>query len=281
MKKHSLILFLLFFLPSFLFAQTNTISGTVTENGESLHGVSILEKGTTNGTISDLDGKFTIELTKSPSVLIFSMVEMTTQEKTVAAGDNINMVLSEDAALLGEVVVTGYTSQRKADLTGAVGVVDVNEMMSAAENNPMKALQGRVSGMEISADGNPSGAATIRIRGIGTLNNNDPLYIIDGVPTKGGMHELNSNDIESMQVLKDASSASIYGSRAANGVILITTKRGKSGAVKINFDSYLTSAYYTTHLDVMNAKEYGQAMWQANVNSGFDPNSNNIGYSFD
>ncbi|MDR1631551.1 MAG: TonB-dependent receptor plug domain-containing protein, partial [Dysgonamonadaceae bacterium] len=264
-----------------IFAQTNPVSGTVSENGEGLMGVSILEKGTTNGTVSDIDGNFKIELTKSPSVLVFSMIGMLAQEKTVSAGDNINIVLSEDAAQLDEVIVTGYTSQKKADLTGAVGVVDVSEMMSAAENNPMKALQGRVAGMEISADGNPSGAATIRIRGIGTLNNNDPLYIIDGVPTKGGMHELNSNDIESIQVLKDASAASIYGSRAANGVILITTKRGKEGAVKINFDSYLTATRYTTHLDVMNAKEYGRAMWQANVNSGFDPNSNNIGYNFE
>jgi TonB-linked SusC/RagA family outer membrane protein len=279
--KRKIAILLIAFFPSLLFAQTNAVSGTITENGESLIGVSVLEKGTTNGTVSDIDGNFKIELTKSPATLVFSMIGMTAQEKTVSAGDNINVVLSEDATQLSEVIVTGYTSQRKADLTGAVAVVDVSDMMKSAENNPMKALQGRVAGMDISANGNPSGAATIRIRGIGTLNNNDPLYIIDGVPTKGGMHELNSNDIESIQVLKDASAASIYGSRAANGVILITTKRGKKGAVKIDFDAYLTATYYTTHLDVMNAKEYGQAMWQANVNSGSDPNANNIGYNFD
>lgn len=118
--------------------------------------------------------------------------------------------------MVDEVVVTGYTTQRKADLTGAVSVVKVDEIQKQGENNPVKALQGRVPGMNITADGNPSGSATVRIRGIGTLNNNDPLYIIDGVPTKAGMHELNGNDIESIQVLKDAASASIYGSRAAN-----------------------------------------------------------------
>ncbi|MDR2806159.1 MAG: TonB-dependent receptor [Dysgonamonadaceae bacterium] len=281
MEKHSLILFLLFFLPSFLFAQTNTVSGTISEKSGTLTGVSILEKGTTNGTISDLDGNFKISLTKSPSVLVFSMIGMTTQEKTVAAGDNINMVLSEDAALLGEVVVTGYTSQRKADLTGAVAVVDISDMMKSAENNPVKALQGRMAGVNISADGNPSGAATVRIRGVGTLNNNDPLYIIDGVPTKGGMHELNSNDIESMQVLKDASSASIYGSRAANGVIIITTKQGKAGKTRVNFDSYVTVSRYGKSLEMMNTKQYGEALFRARINSGFAPNDNNLGYNFD
>jgi TonB-linked SusC/RagA family outer membrane protein len=162
-----------------------------------------------------------------------------------------------------------------------VAVVKVSDMMSAAENNPIKALQGRVAGMTVTADGNPSGAATVRIRGIGTMNNNDPLYVIDGVPSKGGMHELNSNDIESIQVLKDASSASIYGSRAANGVIIITTKQGKLGKTKVNFDSYLTKTFYTNHLETLNSKEYGQALWQAAINGSNDPNNNNIGYRFD
>jgi TonB-linked SusC/RagA family outer membrane protein len=279
MKRKLATLFLVF-LPSLLFAQTSMVSGTVTENGGSLPGVSILEKGTTNGTISDVGGNFSIELTKSPSILVFSMVGMATQEKTVTSGDNITIVLSEDISQLGEIVVTGYTSQKKADLTGAVAVVKISDIMKSAENNPIKSLQGRVAGVNISTDGNPSGAATVRIRGIGTLNNNDPLYIIDGVPTKGGMHELNSNDIESMQVLKDASSASIYGSRAANGVIIITTKQGKQGKPKVNFDSYLTVSRYGKSIEMMNTKQYGQALWQARINSGFAPNDNNLGYQF-
>lgn len=136
-----------------------------------------------------------------------------------------------------------------------------------SENNPMKALQGKVPGMMVTTDGNPSGASTIRIRGIGTLNNNDPLYIIDGVPTKAGMHELNSADIESIQVLKDASSASIYGSRAANGVVIITTRQGKEGKVKIDFNAGITTSKYTTKIDMLNTQEYGQMMWLAEVNA--------------
>jgi TonB-linked SusC/RagA family outer membrane protein len=279
--KNFLIIFSLLFAANTIFAQTKPVSGTVSENGAGLMGVSVLEKGTTNGTVTDLDGNFKIELTKSPSVLVFSMIGMKAQEKTVSAGDNISIVLSEDAALLSEVVVTGYTTQRKADLTGAVAVVDISDMMKSAENNPIKSLQGRVAGVNISADGNPSGAATVRIRGIGTLNNNDPLYIIDGVPTKGGMHELNSNDIESMQVLKDASSASIYGSRAANGVIVITTKQGKAGKTRVNFDSYITVSRYGKSLEMMNTKQYGEALFRARINSGFAPNDNNLGYNFD
>ena len=144
----------------------------------------------------------------------------------------------------------------------------------------MKALQGRVPGMNIQADGNPSGAATVRIRGIGTLNDNDPLYIIDGVPTKAGMHELNGNDIESIQVLKDAASASIYGSRAANGVIIITTKKGKDGKVKINFDASVAASLYTNKIETMNASQWGRAFWQASVNDGVNPNNNNLGYNY-
>ena len=144
----------------------------------------------------------------------------------------------------------------------------------------MKALQGRVPGMNITADGNPSGSATVRIRGIGTLNNNDPLYIIDGVPTKAGMHELNGNDIESIQVLKDAASASIYGSRAANGVIIITTKQGKKGQIKINFDASVSASMYQSKMNVLNTEQYGRAMWQAYVNDGENPNGNALGYAY-
>ena len=193
----------------------------------------------------------------------------------------MTVTLQDDALALEEVVVTGYTTQRKADLTGAVSVVSVNELAKQNENNPMKALQGRVPGMNIQADGNLAGAATVRIRGIGTLNDNDPLYIIDGVPTKAGMHELNGNDIESIQVLKDAASASIYGSRAANGVIIITTKKGKDGKVKVNFDTSVAASFYAHKIETMNAQQWGRAFWQANVNDGINPNNNNLGYNFD
>lgn len=266
-----------------LFAQSSVINGVVTssEDGEPLIGVSIQVKGTPGGTITDLDGKFTIKPVTENVVLVFSMVGMKTTELTVKNKNSVRVVLEPDSKLLEQIVVTGYTTQKKADLTGAISVVNVGEMMKAAENNPMKSLQGRIPGVNVSADGNPSGAATVRIRGIGTLNSNDPLYVIDGVPTKGGMHELNSADIESIQVLRDASAASIYGSRAGNGVIIITTKKGKSGKTRVNFDSYVTTARYGKVIDMLNTKQFGEAQWQAMINSGVNPNTNQLGYSYD
>ena len=280
-SKRFLLSFLLMLLCVTLSAQT-TITGTVVdETGESVIGATVKEKGTSTGTVTDFDGNFTIKV-KSGAMLVFSYVGYQTQELPAQSG--MKVVMKDDAQTLSEVVVTGYTTQRKADLTGAISTVSIDEMAKQNENNPMKALQGRVPGMNISADGNPSGAATVRIRGIGTLNNNDPLYIIDGVPTKSGMHELNGNDIESIQVLKDAASASIYGSRAANGVIIITTKRGKSGQVKVNLDASIAASMYAHPMKVLNSEEWGRALWQAVVNDGQDPNSDKyaaLGYHFD
>ena len=238
--KRFLLSFLALMLCTIMYAQTE-ITGTVVDDfGDGLPGATVKEKeNATNGTVTDMDGRFKIKV-KSGAMLVISYIGFETQE--VAAQDGMKVTMGEAASELNELVVTGYSVQRKADLTGAVSVVSVDEIAKQNENNPMKALQGRVPGMNISADGNPSGAATVRIRGVGTLNDNDPLYIIDGVPTKAGMHELNGNDIESIQVLKDAASASIYGSRAANGVIIITTKKGKDGKVKVNFDSSLAAS---------------------------------------
>jgi TonB-linked SusC/RagA family outer membrane protein len=279
--KHKMTTSILLFIPLTLAAQ-NPVTGVVSDSeGAAIVGISVIEKGTNNGAVTGLDGKFSLSLKQSPATLVFSMVGMATQEKSVNAGDILNVAMQEDVLSLEQVIVTGYTSQKKADLTGAVSIVKVSDMMTAAENNPIKALQGRVAGMSITGDGNPSGAATVRIRGDGTMNDNDPLYVIDGVPTKGGMHELNSNDIESIQVLKDASSASIYGSRAANGVIIITTKQGKQGKVKVNFDSYLTASVYGKNIKMMNTKQYGEALFRARINSGYSPNDNNLGYLFD
>lgn len=274
---------LLLLTPSLMSAQNHSVSGTVfsESDGEPLIGVSILEKGTTNRTISDIDGNFTISPKSSPAILVFSMIGMATQEVETSSGKNIQVKLKDDAFSLAQVVVTGYTAQKKADLTGAVSVVDVGDMMSESGNNAMRALQGRVAGMTVTADGNPSGASTIRIRGLASLVSNDPLYVIDGVPTKGGMHELNAADIESIQVLRDASAASIYGSRAGNGVIVITTKQGQKGKIKVNLDSYLTVSRYGDIVEMMNTRQYGQAQWQAMINSGINPNTNGIGYIYD
>lgn len=260
-------------------AQQVNVSGVIKDaTGETIIGASVMVKGTKTGTVTDFDGKFHVECTPG-ATLVISYIGYQTQE--VKAADGMNVVLQEAANDLNEVVVTGYTTQRKADLTGAISVVSVDDIAKQNENNPIKALQGRVPGMNISADGSPSGTATVRIRGIGTLNNNDPLYIVDGVPTKAGMHELNGNDIESIQVLKDAASASIYGSRAANGVIIITTKKGKEGKIKVDFDGSIAVSTYAHKMKVLNAKEYGQVMWQAYVNDGMDPNTNGLGYRYD
>lgn len=264
-------------LCTIMYAQE--IGGNVVDaTGEPVIGATVMEKGTSNGTVTDFDGNFKLKVAAGKT-LTFSYIGLQTQE--LPAADGMKVTMQDDALALNEVVVTGYTTQRKADLTGAVSVVSVGELAKQNENNPIKAMQGRVPGMNISADGAPSGSATVRIRGIGTLNNNDPLYIIDGVPTKAGMHELNGNDIESIQVLKDAASASIYGSRAANGVIIITTKKGKEGKIKIDFDASISVQTYAHKMEVLNAKEFGKVMWQGYVNDGLDPNQNGLGYRYD
>ena len=276
LQRHLLSLVLMF-VATIAYAQT-VITGTVVDSaGEPVIGATVMEKGTSNGAVTDFDGNFKLKVAAGKT-LVFSYIGYEKQEVAAQAGMKVTM--KDDAQTLNEVVVTGYTTQRKADLTGAISTVSIEEMAKQNENNPMKALQGRVPGMTISADGNPSGAATVRIRGNGTLNNNDPLYIIDGVPTKSGMHELNGGDIESIQVLKDAASASIYGSRAANGVIIVTTKKGKSGQVKVNLDASIAASMYAHRMKVLNAKQWGQAFWQANVNDGRDPNNNSLGYHF-
>ena len=277
MKRFILSFLMLLTCNIIMYAQEN-ITGTVTDvKGEPIIGATVVEKGTSNGTVTDFDGNFKLKV-QTGKTLVFSYIGYLNVE--LPATDGMQVTLKDDALSLNEVVVTGYTTQRKADLTGAISVVSVDELAKQNENNPIKAMQGRVPGMNIAADGNPSGAATVRIRGVGTLNDNDPLYIIDGVPTKGGMHELNGNDIESIQVLKDAASASIYGSRAANGVIIITTKKGKEGKVKVDFDASLSIQNYVHKMEVLNAREFGQVMWQAFVNDGLDPNGNALGYRY-
>lgn len=279
MKKTILSAFLLLLMVISAQAQNITVHGTVisSADNETLPGASVKSDAkNATGVVTDFDGKFEITV-PAGSTLTVSYTGF--KPKTVKAAPQVTISLSEDSETLKEVIVTGYSTQRKADVTGAITAVNVNEMAKQNENNPIKALQGRVPGMNISADGGPSGAATVRIRGIGTLNNNDPLYIIDGVPTKGGMHELNPGDIESIQILKDAASASIYGSRAANGVIIITTKKGSD--LKISLDASVAAQFYTKRMKVLNAEGYGRAMWQAYVNDGQDPNTNGLGYRYD
>ncbi len=279
MKNTILTVLALLTLATVTNAQNITVHGTVISatDSEPLIGASVVPEGqSATGVVTDIDGNFSISAPEGSS-LVISYVGF--RPKTVKAAAHLTVALDEDSKILDEVVVVGYSTQRKVDVTGAITAVDVNEINKQNENNPIKALQGRVPGMNIAADGGPSGSATVRIRGIGTLNNNDPLYIIDGVPTKGGMHELNPGDIESIQILKDAASASIYGSRAANGVIVITTKRGSD--LRISLDASVAAQFYTNKMKVLNTEGYGRAMWQAYVNDGQDPNTNGLGFCYD
>jgi TonB-dependent SusC/RagA subfamily outer membrane receptor len=229
--------------------------------------------GTQQATITDVSGKFKIQATTGET-LRFSFVGYKPVEVTLTeTSNNLKVKIQASSNELNEVVVTGYTSEKKKDLTGAVAVVNVAEIKDIQEGNPMKALQGRVAGLNIFADGSPNGEVTVRVRGTTTLNDNDPLYIIDGIPTQRGLQELNQNDIESIQVLKDASATSIYGSRAAAGVIIVTTKQGKNGVQHIDFDASTSIQYYSNRPTPLNAEQHGQAYWQAQVNDDqFGPN---------
>lgn len=275
MKKTFLIALLFVIACITAQAQDLQVSGTVISktDGEPIIGASVVEVGNNiNGTITDIDGNFSLSVKKGAQLTI-SYVGFKSQ--TVKASSMLNISMEEDSEMLEEIVVTGYTTQRKADLTGAVSVVSTEALKTHSDPDPMKALQGKVAGMTITGNGSPSGTATVRIRGIGSFNSSqDPLYVIDGVPTNMALNSLNANDIESMQVLKDAASASIYGSRASNGVVIITTKKGKKAdKIKVDFSANLTAQFYTSQslMKVCNSSEYATAMAQAALNDGLDP----------
>lgn len=278
--KKSIIVPILFCWVQIVFAQKITIRSTVADlNNGSIIGATILEKGTSNGTVTDYDGNFSLNVSKG-SIIQISYIGYETLEFEVTNLPK-KIIMQETAMALSDLVVTGYMSQRKADLTGAITVVDVNDMKEGVYSDPITTLQGKVPGMRITSTGSPSGSATIRIRGVGTLNNNDPLYIIDGMPTKSGIKQLNPSDIESLQVLRDASSASIYGSRASNGVIIITTKKAKEGELKVDFESYFSASTYNSKFKLLDTDGYGRVLWRAAVNDGKNPNNIQSLYQYD
>lgn len=244
MKKkfqQRLMLMLLYLAFSLGISAQVTISGVVSSSSDSepLIGASVLVKGTTSGTVTDIDGKFEFQVSEGNAVLVVSYTGYTTQEILVG-NQTVFTILLEEGSTLDEVVVTGYTGQSRRTITGSVAVVDTRDMVKLGSSNIAEQLQGKVSGVQIGTSGDPGSASFVRIRGFGTVNNNEPLYVIDGIPVQNeaNLNFLNPNDVESMQVLKDASAASIYGSRAANGVIIITTKKGKLGTSKINVDIF-------------------------------------------
>lgn len=268
--KH-IMLFLLLTYTTSAISQNLSVGGLVVSKTDQspVIGASVIEIGTANGTVTDIDGKFSLSV-KDGAVLKFSYLGLKDME--VKAQSSMNVIMEEDSYLVDEVIVTGYTTQRKLDLTGAVSVVDINETVAKSPENILNSLQGRVAGVMVNSDGAPGGGGTsIRIRGMSTVNNSSPLIVIDGIPTAENLNSINPSDIESIQVLKDASSASIYGARAANGVIIITTKKGKSGKLQVEMNVSAGIQTVAKKFDVLNAEQWGQAYWRANLNDGLTP----------
>ena len=250
-------------------AQQRTVTGSVTSNnGNPLGEASVLVVGQKTGVRTTADGTFSINVPANATQLQISYVGFETQTVSIAGQNNISITLMPSAANLNEVVVTGYTTQRKKDITGAVSVIKVDELKSIPAGNAELQLQGRAPGVTVITSNQPGDGASVRIRGFSSLGaGNDPLYIIDGVPS-GDLASIATEDIESMQVLKDAASASIYGARASNGVIIITTKRGKEGPVKLSYNFYYGSQDPGKGFDLLNTKEYADLVFLAYKNSG-------------
>ncbi|MAO15758.1 MAG: hypothetical protein CMH44_02565 [Muricauda sp.] len=249
------------------------VTGTVTDtNGQPLPGANIVEKGTTNGVQTDFDGNFSLSLADENGTLVVSYIGFAAKEIPVDGQSTFTIALEESAAGLDEVIVVGYGSQSKESLTGSVATVDEEELNAVPTGGDAASrMQGRVAGVTITTNSAPGGNAVVRVRGVGSINNNDPLYVIDGVPTTTGLSGVNPNDIESMTVLKDAASSAIYGSRAANGVILVTTKRGSKGrkpSLSLSVRSGVQRA--NNNINLLNTEEVGLLKWQKFTNDGLE-----------
>ena len=237
-------------------SQTSTVSGVVISGTDELPlvGVSVLVKETANGTITDMDGNFKLNVV-SGQTLVFSYIGYVTQEIVVTDQKSLNVILKEDTEILDEVVVVGYGVQKKKLVTGATVQVKGESLAKMNTNSPLQGMQGQTPGVNISStSGQPGSDMKVSIRGLGTVGNSSPLYLIDGVG--GDISTLNPADIESIDILKDAASAAIYGAQAANGVVLITTKSGKEGKAQISFDAYYGVQTVARKINMLNAKEY-------------------------
>ena len=252
-------------------SQTSTVSGVVISGTDELPlvGVSVLVKETANGTITDIDGNFKLNVV-SGQTLVFSYIGYVTQEIVVTDQKSLNVILKEDTEILDEVVVVGYGVQKKKLVTGATVQVKGESLAKMNTNSPLQGMQGQTPGVNISStSGQPGSDMKVSIRGLGTVGNSSPLYLIDGVG--GDISTLNPADIESIDILKDAASAAIYGAQAANGVVLITTKSGKEGKAQISFDAYYGVQTVARKINMLNAKEYMTIMDEQAVNSGNTP----------
>ena len=273
-----LTVLLLAFGSAWLAAQT--VSGTITDDsGFGLVGATVLVEGTSTGTVADLDGNFSVQASPD-DVLIVSFTGYATQRITVGNRSQIDIEMAPDAQILDEIVVTGYTQQRKGDITGAVAVLDTEELTSVAASSVNQQLTGRATGVQVQTSGAAGAGSNIRIRGVSSFTSNDPLTIVDGVPQVNNfLNNINPNDIESIQILKDASAASIYGTRALNGVIIITTKSGKSGKPRITYDSYIGTQGHERGWDdilIQDPNEYADIFYRSYTDQGQLPGESNI-----
>lgn len=254
------------FLTTFAFGQ-KTISGKITDaTNQPLSNATVVVKGTRVATQTDAQGNFTLTVPQGGTTLTVSSVGFDSQDIPIGNQSSLSISLKNAASTLNEVVVTGYSSQAKKDITGSVAVVNVKELTANPGSNIQNLLQGKAAGVTVGTSGVPGAGSNVRIHGYSTFGSNEPLYVVDGARV-GSITELNPNDIETMQILKDASAASIYGSAAAGGVIIITTKRGKSGKPKVTYDSYYGRQEFNRRLDLMNTAEYGEYLFLLAKNS--------------
>ena len=274
--KRSILSLLLFgFAISLAFAQERTVTGKVTSEGEgSLPGVNVIIQGTTTGTVTDQDGSYTIKVPRPEAVLVFSFIGFTTQEVTVGNRSTIDVLLAPELSKLNEIVVTGYGTQKKREVTSSITSVKSDEFNKGSVNSPVQLIQGKVAGLSISKPGgNPNGSYDIRLRGLSTIGANlGPLVIIDGV-IGGDLDNVDPNDIESINVLKDGSAAAIYGTRGSSGVILVQTKRGKKGTSVIEYNVYATAEMVAKNTNVMNATEWRALSAEVGLGNDFGENT--------
>jgi TonB-dependent starch-binding outer membrane protein SusC len=267
MKKNT-ILFLFLSLLTLHSVHAQTVTGKVTDGKESLIGATVLEKGTTNGSLTDVDGKYTITVKdRKTAILLISFIGYESQEVAINDAQTIDIELVSGKAL-DELVVVGYGTQRKAVVTGAIAKVRGSDLENMPVPRIEQSLLGRTAGVRVTTgSGQPGEGATVRIRGTTSINNSEPLYVVDGVPVTGGIDYLNQADIESIEVLKDAASAAIYGARAASGVIIVTTKQGKDGKTAVTYNAYWGQQAPTRKLALLNAREYATLMNESSVAS--------------
>ena len=278
MQKTIRLLSILFVFYSGITNAQQRIEGIVYDDADQpLIGAAITLKGSNSGTITDLDGKFNLLLSAGESQILASYLGFIPQEITVGNQSFMEIRLIADDLSLDEFIVTGYGSQKKKDVTGAVSTIDIEEIANIPSAGIDGMIQGRAPGVNVVSDNAPGGGVAIRIRGFSTIRNNDPLYVIDGVPTTSGINMINPNDIASFQVLRDAAAASIYGSRAANGVVIITTKKGRTEETKMNFNSYVGIQTPFNLPRMLNAADYGNLLWEATLNDGGQPSSDVYG----